>query len=163
MDKLVGISLPIHIMLSWLVIMLSAVLKLEHFNKVFDVSDVIFGIIPEQFGANSRPLSVLFFLYIILTSINTVAILGEALISTLEDTCSWASKSRILTTSTFCFTSFLLGLIFLLPNGYQLLHNTTYALETASVLYIIYIVSIFHVNLYHIKHSLEIQDFSDFT
>ena len=71
MDKLVGISLPIHIMLSWLVIMLSAVLKLEHFNKVFDVSDVIFGIIPEQFGANSRPLSVLFFLYIILTSINT--------------------------------------------------------------------------------------------
>ena len=51
--------------------MLSAVLKLEHFNKVFDVSDVIFGIIPEQFGGNSRPLSVLFFLYIILTSINT--------------------------------------------------------------------------------------------
>ena len=146
MDKLVGISLPIHIMLSWLVIMLSAILKLEHFNKVFDVSDVIFGIIPEQFGANSRPLSVLFFLYIILTSINTVAILGEALISTLEDTCSWASKSRILTPSTFCFTSFLLGLIFLLPNGYQLLHNTTYALETASVLYIIFIVSISHGN-----------------
>ena len=144
LDKCLGIAVPINIFISWLMLLLNSTLNLNHFN-VFDVSDLIFGIIPEQIAQDSEApsmLAILFFMFILLTSINTVAILSESMISNLQDNFELASKSRLITSSIFCLGSFSMGLFFIVPNGSQLLYNTNYALETASVVYIPFVVSV---------------------
>ena len=144
LDKCLGIAVPINIFISWLMLLLNSTLNLNHFN-VFDVNDLIFGIIPEQIAQDSEApsmLAILFFMFILLTSINTVAILSESMISNLQDNFELASKSRLITSSIFCLGSFSMGLFFIVPNGSQLLYNTNYALETASVVYIPFVVSV---------------------
>ena len=41
---------------------------------------------------------------------------------------------RLLTFVIYCFASFALGLVFILPNGSQILQNTHYAVEASSIL-----------------------------
>ena len=55
---------------------------------------------------------------------------------------TWAHKChffkvadwRLLTFVIYCFASFALGLVFILPNGSQILQNTHYAVEASSIL-----------------------------
>ena len=94
--------------------------------------DLIFDLFMGSMNASAR--ASLFIVLIIVTKLNSVAILTDSVISSMEDSLSLISNYRLLTFVVYCFASFLLGLIFIVPNGYQLLHNTRYALEASNVL-----------------------------
>ena len=76
----------------------------------------------------------LFILFILVTNLNSMAILTDSVVLSIKDSLSWVSNWRLLTYVIYCFTSFGLGIIFIVPNGSQILQNTQYAVESSSIL-----------------------------
>ena len=94
--------------------------------------DLIFDLFMD--GMNTPGLAGLFILFILVTKLNSMAILTDSVLSSIEDSLSWVYNWRLLTFVIYCFTSFGLGIIFVVPNGSQILQNTRYAVESSSIL-----------------------------
>ena len=98
----------------------------------YSKEDLIFDLFMD--GMSTPTLAGLFILFILVTNLNSMAILTDSVVSSIEDSLSWISNWRLLTFVVYCFISFGLGVIFLVPNGSQILHNTRYAVELSSIL-----------------------------
>ena len=85
----------------------------------------------------------LFLTYIIVTKVNATALLADSVMTSLGESVAWIANWRLLTSIFYSFVSFILGIIFTVPNGWQMLLNTYKAVEIATILLLPFIVSIF--------------------
>ena len=120
-------------------------------NSSYGNEDLIFDLFMDEMNTTVR--AGLFIVFILVTKLNSMAILTDCLVSSIEDSLSWVSDWRLLTFVIYCFTSFAFGLIFLLPNGSQILQNTQYAVEASSILlsFMMVITDLFTLSFYYLR------------
>ena len=70
------------------------------------------------------------------TKLNAASVLTDSVITSLGDSIAWLANWRLLTSIIYAFVSFIFGLIFIVPNGWQMVLITQKALEVSSVLLI---------------------------
>jgi len=126
----------IGLFITWLSLLFTGIYVNEGSSMQHDVSygdeDLIFDLFMDEMTSPLR--CGLFILFILITKLNSMAILTDSVVSSIEDSLSWVADWRLLTFVIYCFASFALGLVFILPNGSQILQNTHYAVEASSIL-----------------------------
>ena len=100
-------------------------------------------IFPYRFGDEGQLFSLLFLFYVMVTKFNAASVLTDSVITSLGDSIAWLANWRLLTSIIYAFVSFILALIFTVPNGWQMVLNTQKALEVSSVLLMPLLVSNF--------------------
>lgn len=119
---------------TWLSMIFVQLVNLPNLPE-FSYYDKIFGFAMEELSTYKFLVGI-FITFILLTKLNNVAILTDALISMLEAEIHVASKSRLISTAIVCLIFFCLGIIFLVPLGTQLVENSETGVDIASVLFL---------------------------
>ena len=83
-----------------------------------------------------------FLIYIIVTKINAAALLADSVITSLGDSVAWIANWRLLTSIIYAFVSFMVGIVFTVPNGWQMVLDTFKAVEISSILLLPFMVRI---------------------
>ena len=75
------------------------------------------------------------------TKFNVASLLADCVITSLGESITCIENWRLLTSIIYALISFILGLVFILPNGWQMVLNTHKAIETSSIVILPFIVS----------------------
>lgn len=137
--KMVSLVIFANLIITWMSLLLCTVYGMQTTSHSLSQEDHIFDLFMDEMNAPAR--AGVFIVFIIICKLNAIAILTDSVISSLTDSLSWMANYRVLTFVTYCFASFSLGLFFIVPNGYQLVENTRYSTEAASLLLLPLMVS----------------------
>ena len=129
LDTLVPIIILVNLIYTWMSLT---------FNVAYDTGlSLDFSIrMLNSLGNEGKIFPVLFLVYVTLTKLNAASVLTDSVITSLGDSIAWLANWRLLTSIIYAFVSFIFGLIFIVPNGWQMVLITQKALEVSSVLLI---------------------------
>ena len=136
LHKILPIAVLMDLLMTFMMLLFNAIYDIQGQGSSLD--DVIFDVVMDKMDTPGR--AVAFLLFIVLAKLNAIAILKEAVVSSLTDYLA-SSKWNLLSGVTCCFGLFLLGLLFIVPNGSEILANTQFATQTAAIILLPMIVS----------------------
>ena len=136
LDRLVPIVIIVNLIYTWIALTFNVAYG-TGLNLDFSLNQLA------RFDEEGSYFPILFILFVALTKLNAASLLTDSVITSLGDSVAWLTNWRLLTSIIYAFVSFIFGLIFIVPNGWQMVLNTLKALEVSSVLLIPFVVILF--------------------
>ena len=136
LDRLVPIVVIVNLIYTWIALTFNVAYG-TGLNMDFSLNQLA------RFDEEGSYFPILFILFVTLTKLNAASLLTDSVITSLGDSVAWLTNWRLLTSIIYAFVSFIFGLIFIVPNGWQMVVNTLKALEVSSVLLIPFVVILF--------------------
>ena len=149
LDRLVPIVVIVNLIYTWIALTFNVAYG-TGLNLDFSLNQLA------RFDEEGSYFPILFILFVALTKLNAASLLTDSVITSLGDSVAWLTNWRLLTSIIYAFVSFIFGLIFIVPNGWQMVLNTLKALEVSSVLLIPFVVILFLHLLFRKEKTREI-------